>query len=465
MSAPPSRVPAEYDAIVIGAGQAGVPLSRALAQDGRRTALIEREHVGGTCINEGCTPTKTMIASARVAYLAGRAADYGIQIEGLSVDMDAVRRRKREIVDSWRSANERRLEETENLDLIRGEASFLNSREVEVRMPDAQTVRVKAPLIFINTGCRPRMPDLPGLATVPYLTSTTVMELGVLPEHLVILGGGYVAVEFAQLFRRLGSAVTIVQRRGSLLAHEDDDVSRAVYEVLREDGVEILLKADARRVRTEDGGVLLLVDHPSGQTTLSGSHLLVAAGRSPNSEALRPERAELEVDSGGYLPVDDRLQTRVPGIYALGDVKGGPGLTHVSYDDFRIIRSNLLEGGDRSISERLIPYVVFLDPQLGRVGLTERQAAEQGMRTKIYQMQANSVARALETDETRGLLKVVVDADTDRIVGCAILMVDGGEIMALLEVAILGGLSPTTLRETMFAHPTLAEGLNNLFST
>jgi pyruvate/2-oxoglutarate dehydrogenase complex dihydrolipoamide dehydrogenase (E3) component len=285
------------------------------------------------------------------------------------------------------------------------------------------------------------------------------------PEHLLVLGGGYVGVEFAQMFRRFGSGVTIVQRSGQVLTHEDSDVAAEVSSILREDGVEVLLNTDAQRVEQgPEGNIQLYVRTPEGERVLFGSHLLVAVGRVPNTEQLNLEAAGVETDRRGYIKVDGRLETSVPGIYALGDVKGGPAFTHISYDDFRIIRTNLLEGGDATTENRLIPYVVFIDPQLGGVGLTERQARKQGRDVKIARMPMSYVARALEVDEPRGLMKFIVDADTDQILGAAILGIEGGELMAVLQMAMMGGLPYTALQDAVFAHPTLSESLNNLFA-
>lgn len=453
------------DAIIIGAGQAGVPLARSLAGAGWRTALVEREHVGGTCINEGCTPTKTMIASARAAYAVRRAADYGVSAGRVSVDMVAVRQRKRDLVESWRAGSENRLRATDNLELLMAEARFVGPKRLEVRLPDGTSRTIEAPRIFINTGTRPSVPSLAGLELVPFLTSTTAMELDVVPEHLVILGGGYIAVEFSQMFRRFGSKVTIIQRRDSLLPREDRDVAAAITTILREDGVEVVLGADARSAAAgADGGVSLKIETAAGPRTIAGSHLLVATGRTPNTDSLNLPAAGLEVDRGGYIPVNERLETKVSGIYALGDVKGGPAFTHISYDDFRVIRTNLLEGGDATIADRLVPYTVFLDPQLGRVGLSEQEARGKGFDVKVFTMPMKWVARALEVDESRGFMKAVVDRATDRILGFTALGIDGGELMAIVEVAMLGGVTASTLREAVFAHPTLAESLNNLFA-
>jgi pyruvate/2-oxoglutarate dehydrogenase complex dihydrolipoamide dehydrogenase (E3) component len=454
-----------YDAVVIGSGQGGNPLARALAESGRRTALVEREHVGGTCINEGCTPTKTMIASAKVAYLDRRSADYGVLDGPVTVDMIRVRQRKREIVESFRTGDERRLERA-GVDLIPGQASFAAPKELEVRLSEGGTQRLTADNVFINVGTRPADPPVEGLDSVPTLNSTTVMELDEVPDHLLVLGGGYVGLEFAQMFRRFGSEVTIVQRGPQLLSREDTDVAEAVADVLRQDGVEVLLHTQAERAaQTENGGIRLSVRTPDGERDLEGSHLLAAAGRTPNTDTLNLEAAGVETDDRGFVKVNERLETNVEGVWALGDVKGGAAFTHVSYDDYRVIKANLLDGGDATTAGRLIPYTVFTDPQLGRVGLSETEAREQGRDVLVAQMPMSHVARALEVDEPRGMMKAIVDSETDRILGAAVLGIEGGEIAAMLQIAMLGGLPYTALRDGVFTHPTLAESLNNLFAS
>lgn len=449
-----------YDAIVIGAGQAGGPLASALARSGKRTALVEREHVGGTCINEGCTPTKTMVASARVAYLARRAADYGVGTGPVAVDMTRVRERKRAIVKSFRAGSLRRIEATEGLDLICGEARFTGARQVAV---DGRVL--EAELVFINTGGRPAAPDVEGLDRIPSLDSTSIMELDQVPEHLIVLGGGYIGLEFGQMFRRFGSRVTVVQRGRQLLPQEDEDVAEAVLEILREDGVEILLEAEARRAESAGGGVGLTARTPTGERVLQGSHVLRAAGRVPNTDRLDLQAAGVATDAKGFITVNSQLQTSAPGVYALGDVKGGPAFTHISYDDFRIIRTNLLQGGGASITDRLLPYAVFIDPQLGRIGLNEKDARRQGRAYRVARMPMNYVARALELDESRGFMKALVDPGSGAILGAAVLGIEGGEMMAVLQLAMMGNVRYDQLRDAIFAHPTLAESLNNLFSS
>jgi pyruvate/2-oxoglutarate dehydrogenase complex dihydrolipoamide dehydrogenase (E3) component len=453
-----------YDAVVIGAGQAGVPLATTLAKAGRKTALVEREHVGGTCINEGCTPTKTMIASAKVAYFDRRSEDYGVSNGQVAVDMIRVRERKRDIVESFRSGGEKRLADA-GVELIRGEARFSGPRELEVTLNGGEAVQLSADNIFINVGARPANPPVEGLDSVPTLNSTTIMELDEVPDHLLVLGGSYVGLEFAQMFRRFGSGVTVVQRGKQLMSREDTDVAEAVAEIMRQDGIEVLLSTQTQRAEQGNvGKIRLRVSTPEGERRLEGSHLLVAAGRPPNTDRLNLEAAGIETDKRGQIKVNERLETNVEGVYALGDVKGGPAFTHISYDDFRIVRTNLLEGGNATITDRKVPYTVFIDPQLGRAGLSEQEAREQGLNIRVAKIPMSYVARAIEVDETRGFMKAVVDPDTGQILGCAILGVEGGEIAAMLQIAMMGGVPYTTLRDTVFSHPTLSESLNTLFA-
>ncbi|MDQ2786913.1 MAG: mercuric reductase [Chloroflexota bacterium] len=455
-----------YDGIVIGAGQAGGPLATTLARAGWKMALIEREHVGGTCVNDGCTPTKTMVASARVAYLARRAADYGVKTGPVTMDMTVVRRRKRDIVNEFRSGSEQGIRETPNLDLLMGEARFTGPKTLTVTLNNGGEREITAEKIFINSGQRPAMPTIAGLASVSALTSTTIMELDSVPAHLLVLGGGFIGLEFAQMFRRFGSAVTIIQRGTHLAPKEDTDVGEGIATIFREDGITVLLETETVRVaRSTDGGIILTVKDAHGERTVTGSHLLVAVGRTPNTDALDPAAAGVTMDKRGYIPVNERLETNVPGIYALGDVNGGPAFTHISYNDFIILRTNLLHGGSETTAGRLVPNTVFIDPQLGRVGLNEREARAQGTKIRVAKLPMTSVARAEETDETRGFMKAVVDAESGQILGCAILGVEGGEIMSVIQMAMMGHLPYTVLKNAVLAHPTLAESLNNLFST
>lgn len=453
----------EYDAIVIGSGQGGTPLAKALAKAGWTTAIIEREYIGGTCVNVGCTPTKTMYNSARVAYLARRSAEYGVHAGPVTVNMSEVRARKQGVVDSFRDGGLKAIEKTDGLDLLKGEASFTSPHSIEVRMNDGGKRSLTAGKILINTGGRPSTPDVDGLDSVTYLDSTSIMELDQTPEHLLVMGGGYIGLEFGQMFRRFGSQVTIVHRGDRLLAREDPDVADEIAKILREDGITLLLNSVVARAAPEDGGIRLKARTPQGEQTLTGSHLLVAAGRTPNTERLNLHAAGVETDDRGFVKVNDRLETNVTGVYALGDVNGGPQFTHISYDDFRIIRANLIEDGAATTSGRLTPYTVFMDPQLGRVGLTETEAHERGLNIRVAKLPMAHVARAIEMSETRGFIKAVVDANNDHILGCAVLGVEGGELMAMFQIAMMGCVPYTVLREGIFAHPTMAESLNNLF--
>jgi pyruvate/2-oxoglutarate dehydrogenase complex dihydrolipoamide dehydrogenase (E3) component len=453
----------QYDAIVIGSGQGGNPLAIALAKAGMRTALIERKHVGGTCINEGCTPTKTMVASGRVAYLARRAADYGVHTGPISIDLIKVRQRKRDIVATFRGGNERSIANTENLELILGEASFTGAKAIAIRTNEGGQRAISAKRIFVNAGTRASRPRLDGLDGVQFLDNESIMELGAVPEHLLILGGGYIGLEFGQLFRRFGSRVTIVQPGGQLLTREDRDVAEEVAKILRQDGVEVALNTKATRVEQVGERIRMQLESSGRSTVLEGSHLLVATGRVPNSDTLNLVAAGVRSDDRGFIQVNDRLETNVEGIYALGDIKGGPEFTHISYDDFRILRANLLEGKSASTKGRQIPYCVFIDPQLGRIGMTETEARAQGHKIRVAKLPMTSVARALEVDETRGFMKALVDAETNQILGAAVLGLEGGEVMSVIETAIMGKLPYTALRDATYAHPTLTESLNNLF--
>ncbi len=454
-----------YDVIVIGAGQSGGPLSSAFQNAGKKTVLVESTHIGGVCVNEGCTPTKTMIASGRVAYLARRGADFGVETGPVSIDMKKIRERKRKIVDEFRSGSESAVHDTKGLDYLNGHAAFSGPHDVTVTLHDGSTRKISAPTIVINVGEHPAGLPIEGADAVTVLNSTTVMELDVVPEHLLILGGGYIALEFGQLFRRLGAAVTIVERGHQLMEREDADVASAVKDIVEQDGVTVLLETTGARLAPDGDGVAFTVKGPDGEKTLRGSHLLAAAGRAPNTKTLGLESAGVKTNEHGYIAVDDKLRTNVEGVYAVGDVKGGPAFTHISFDDYRILKTNLIEGGDASIAGRLVPYTMFIDPQLGRVGISESEARKAGRTFRVAKMPMSRVARAEETDETRGFMKIIVDGESDQILGAAVLGIEGGEIMSMIEIAMMGKLPYTALRDGVFAHPLLSEALNNVFSS
>lgn len=453
-----------YDAIIIGSGQSGKPLALALGRAGWKTAIIERSHVGGTCVNVGCTPTKTMVASARVAHLARHAGEYGVRIGAVEADLAAVWARKQRIVEQFRAGGQRALESAPGVELAFGEARFADQRTVRVKLHGGGERLLGAERIVVNVGCRPAVPDVPGLASVGWLDSSRIMELQRLPEHLVVLGGDYIGLEFSQMFRRFGARVTVVNRDDRLLPREDPDVAAAVEAILREDGIEIVHRASVERV-AGGVGVELRVRTPDGPATVTGSHLLAAVGRTPNTDRLDLAAAGLAADRAGYLPVNGRLETAVPGIYAIGDVKGGPAFTHISYDDYRILRTNWLERGDATVDGRYVPNTMFIDPQLATVGLNESEAKRRGVPYRLAKMPMAYVARALEMSESRGLMKALVDPASDRILGCTILGIEGGELMSMIQIAMMGGLPYTRLRDAIWAHPTLAESLNNLFAT
>ncbi len=441
-----------HDAIIIGSGQAGNPLAQKLADLGWSVALVEREHLGGTCVNTGCTPTKTMIASAQVAHYARHAGRWGVRTGEVSVDLPAVVARKERVVNQWRAGQEKKVRERPTLRLYRGAARFVGPRQVRVGDDVLDGKRV-----FINTGTRPAVPPLEGLDRVRYLTNASLLDLRELPEHLLVLGGGYIGLEFGQMFRRFGSRVTVVHRGTEVLPREDADVAGELRRALEAEGIRFLLDARATRVEERDGRPVLTVE-AGRREELHGSHLLVATGRRPNTDDLGLEAAGVEVTREGFVRVNNRLETTAPGVWALGDVKGGPAFTHISFNDYQIVYANLVEDKDLTTDHRPVPYAVFTDPQLGRVGLTEREARASGRKLKIGTMPVAWVARAIERDETAGLMKIVVDADTDRILGAAVLSAEGGELVQILGFVMLAGAPSALLKGAVYIHPTLAEG-------
>jgi probable pyridine nucleotide-disulfide oxidoreductase len=457
-------VPAEhFEIAVVGGGKGGKTLAAKMAFAGRPVVMVEKGMIGGSCINVACIPTKTMVKSAKVAELARRAAEFGIRTAFDGAGPIGIRERKRAVVVEMVSRNQANFDRS-GMTLLRGMARFTGPRSLEVRLCEGGVRELTADKVFLNTGTRPALPPIPGLADAKPLDSESVQELERLPEHLIVLGGGYVGCEFAQMYRRFGSQVTIIERSEMFLPREDRDVADQVFQCFQEDGINVLLEASARRVEGTSGQLVQVkLQTPRGERIVEGSDLLAALGRSPNTEELNLQAAGVETDSRGFITVNDRLETTAAGVWALGDVNGGPQFTHVSLDDCRIVTANLT-GGNRSTADRLVPYTLFIDPELGRVGMTEAEARRRGLRVQVARLPAEKIPRAMTSGETRGYLKAVVNADTGQVLGASILAAEGGEVMSVIQVAMRAGLPYTALRDMVFAHPTMAEGLNDLFA-
>jgi len=443
----------KFDAIVIGSGQAGNPLVYRLADLGWHVALIEKNHLGGTCINVGCTPTKVMIHRAQVAHYARNAARWGVNASNISVDLAKIVAQKEEVVLSFRGNQQKQVDKRANLELYRGQARFVGPHQLKVGDELLESEK-----IFIDTGARPSLPPIPGLDTSGFLTNETIMQLTTVPEHLLVLGGGYIGLEFAQMFRRFGSHVTVIHNAGQLLAREDPEIAAELQKALASEDIQFVLNARTTCVENKNNRVELSLESPGGSSVVTGSHLLIATGRRPNTDDLGLDKAGITSDERGFIHVNGRLETNVPGVWALGDCKGGPAFTHISFNDFQIVYGNLVEGKNLSIENRYVPYCVFTDPQLGGVGITEREARAKGYKLKIGKIPMTYVARALERGETAGMMKIVIDAANDRILGASILSTEGGEIVQILGAMMLANQPYTLLKGAVYIHPTLAEG-------
>jgi len=442
-----------YDAIVVGTGQAGPPLAARLGREGLRTLIIERKLVGGTCVNVGCIPTKTLVGSAKAAYMARRAADFGVVIDGsVQVDMQRVKARKDAIAGASNEGVTSWIEGMPNVTLLRGHARFVGPKAVQVG-----DERFEAQKIFIDVGARARVPDLPGLDRVDYSTNSSMMEVDFLPEHLVIVGGSYIGLEFAQMYRRFGARVTVVEMQDRLLAREDEDVSETVGEILEGEGVTVRLKAQCLGFEPGPRGVRMSIACEADATPIEASHVLLAVGRTPNTHDLGLERAGVETDERGYIRVDDQLRTNVPGIWALGEVNGRGAFTHTTYNDYEIVAANLFDGDPRRVTDRILCYGLFIDPPLGRVGMTEREVRASGRPALVGKRMMTRVGRAREFGETRGFMKVIVDAESKEILGAAILGLNGDEaVHALLDV-MYAKRPYTVISRAVHIHPTVAE--------
>ena len=444
---------ADYDAIIIGTGQAGPALARRLAAAGSKIAIIERKLFGGTCVNNGCTPTKTLVASAYAAYLARRAGDYGVTIGGpIAVDMKAVKARKDAVVRPSREGVERSLKTLKGCTVFEGHAHFVGPKSVQV----GDKV-LTADKIFINVGARASVPPIRGLDQVPYLTNSSMMDVDFLPSHLIVLGGSYVGLEFAQVYRRFGSEVTVIELAPHLIAREDEDVSRAVEEILKDEHIDVRVNSKVVAVAKQGRNIAVTIENAGATSQIIGSHLLLAIGRRPNTDDLGLDKAGVATDSRGYIQVDDQLRTSVPGIWALGDCNGRGAFTHTSWNDFEIVAANLLDNDSRRVSDRINAYALYTDPPLGRAGMTEAEVRKSGRPALIATRAMENVSRAYEKGETKGFIKILVDTETKRILGASLLGLSGDEVVHCILDVMYAKAPYTVLQRAMHIHPTVSE--------
>ncbi|MCH8943080.1 MAG: dihydrolipoyl dehydrogenase [Bacteroidetes bacterium] len=450
-----------FDAIIIGSGQAGNPLAHNLADSGWTVALIEKEYMGGSCVNYGCTPTKTMVASSQAAFNAGNASQLGIEIADVKVNLKKVVERKNKMVHQWRGGQEKQAAKRSNITVFNGSAQFTGSHVITVNGEE-----LKSKNIFINTGTSPLILPIEGINEVNYLTNRNIMDLEEVPEHLLVIGGSYVGLEFGQMFKRFGSKVTIIERKDQIISKEDKDVSESLQEALEDEGIQFIKSAQAVSIRKDaNGGLHLTVKlNNNKEEVIKGSHILLAVGRKPNTDGLGLDAVGIETYKG-YITVDEYLRTNIPGVYALGDVKGGPAFTHISYNDFQIVYHNLFNDEKKSIKDRIVPYTLFTDPELGRVGLTEKEARESGYNVMVGKIPMSHVARAIEMGVTKGLMKIVVDADTDQILGATVLGINGGEVVQTIMVLMYAKVRWKLLKGAVYIHPTLTEGFFGLLES
>jgi len=455
----------QYDCIVIGAGQAGVPLAKKLAKAGKKTVIIEKRYVGGTCVNDGCTPTKAWVASAKAAYMAaGKSDALGVKIKGYKVDMRQIMKRKDDIVMKSRLGGQKGIEDTKNLTLLFGEASFVGPKVILVELNEGGPVEMTADLIFIDTGAKPLIPEIEGIKDIDYLTSTSILELDEVPKQLLVIGANYIGMEFGQMFSRFGSKVTMLEKGRRILAQEDNDIAEEMHKILAEENIDIYVDAKTTGFKkTKKGKIKVTAEIKGKEEEFTCTHVLIGIGRVPQTEALNLEKTGVKVDDRGFIKVNSKLETNVKGIYALGDVKGGPAFTHIAYNDYTIVYRNLFENARLTTTNRPLPYCMFTDPQLGRIGIDETTAQKQGLKYKIAKLPMAHVARAIEVGDTRGFMKAVVDPESKKILGAAVLGSEGGEIMSVLQMAMEGGITYDRIRYCVFAHPTYSESLNNLF--
>ena len=450
--------------VILGGGTGSTVAAWTFAVQGKRVAVIERKYIGGSCPNIACLPSKSILHAARIASYFRRGREFGMIADGFQVDMAAVRDRKRAMVSALNGVYLENYKRT-GAEFILGSGRFVGPKTLEVTLPDGRIRRLRGANVIVSTGTRAALERTPGLAEAQPLTHIEALELDHIPAHLIVMGGGFIGVEFSQAMRRFGSKVTVIDRNDRLLHAEDDDVTEALGSLFQHDGIDMVLKATVRRVSGRSGdSVSVVVEQEGKEKTITGTHLLVAAGRRPNTENIGLETAGIAVTERGYLKVNERLETSAPGVWAIGEVAGSPQFTHVSVDDFRVVRDNLA-GGNHVTTGRQIPFTVFTDPEIARIGLSEKEAKAKGIRYRLFKIPMSNVLRALTVSETSGFLKALVEVDSDRILGFTAFAVEGGEIMASMQTAMMAGLPYTALREAIWAHPTLVEGLGGLFSS
>ena len=459
-----ARALEDYDLVILGGGTGSTIAAWTFASQGQRVAVIERKYIGGSCPNIACLPSKNILHSAKVASYFRRGEEFGVVAEGFRVDMPAVRARKRTMVSGLNDMYLDNFKQT-GAEFILGWGRFAGPKTLEVTLLDGTTRRLRGANVIVSTGTRPALDSVPGLVDAQPLTHIEALELDQVPGHLIVIGGGYVGLELSQAMRRFGSRVTVIDRNDRLLHREDDDVTNALANLFKDEGIDSVLNARVRRISGKSGdSVTVVVEQGGREKTLTGTHLLVAAGRRPNTEGVGLELAGVELTDRGYIKVNERLETTAPGVWAIGEVAGTPQFTHVSVDDFRVVRDNLA-GGNHVTTGRQIPYTLFTDPELARIGLTEKEAKARGINYRLFKIPMERVLRAHTLSETRGFLKALIEVDGDLILGFTAFAVDAGEIMASVQTAMMAGLPYTALREAIWSHPTLVEGLSPLFSS
>ncbi|KQR95032.1 mercuric reductase [Chryseobacterium sp. Leaf180] len=454
------------DAIIIGSGQAGNPLAVKLAESGWKTVLIEKSEamLGGVCVNVGCTPSKTLIASAKVMHEINTAKQHGISVENMKINFSETQKRKDKIVKNSHEGVKKNLQETKNLELIIGTASFSGKKKVTVTQENGEILEFTAPKIFINAGCRPAVPKIEGLDKVKWFDSTGILALKEIPEKLIIIGSGYIGLEMGQMYSRFGSNVEIIDQSAQILDKEDRDIAENMQEILEEEGISFYLDAEIKKIESYKKGIRVSVSQKGKTRQITGSHLLVVTGRKSNADSLALEKAGIKTDEKNFIKVSPKLETNVKGIYALGDIKGGAQFTHVAYNDYVIVSDNILGENKADISNRVIPYTVFTDPQLGRAGLSEKEARKKKLNYTVVKIAGKRITRGKESAQTQGLWKAVVDKDSGRILGAAVIGTEGGEIASVIQMAMKGKILAKDLKDFMFSHPTYSESLNTLFS-